>query len=124
MTLSRNHWLIRWAFLLTDDDRPFGSVSLCSLFWRSVFETPLKLIIGLIFISVVVHLGFYLPFQKLGWLDLLVVPSIVGGIIGIGFLLAFVDERNLYGKPSLIETAWRGFKDRYCPIIKLEDDDE
>lgn len=124
MQLSRNSWLVKWAYFL--EDAP-SRESLCTLFWRVVLLSPIKLASIATIIGLFITALFVIPIIGLGWWGLLVTPGTIGVIaLGVFVYEKRRDRRRLAmpssTKPSsAIVEAYRAFKDKYCPIIDLLD---
>ena len=104
MKLSRKSWLFRWAYQ-ADVWRPAKQVNLCSLFWRAFCLMPLAYAALALVVGVGLYGLLWRSFVMYGWLGLLIIPTFV---LGICFFV-------------LVSNWVRAKKDRYCPIITLED---
>lgn len=121
-SISHSNLILRWAYLFEGVPYEIRQVDLCSIFWRSILLTPLKLAGILAVISVCCEFFFVLPIRHWEWWGLLVFPGVVGFIFLINRLHAWEDDQFYgYTRPNLIIEALRGFKNRYCPIIKIDD---
>jgi hypothetical protein len=116
MRLSRNNWLIRYAFFLTPKRYLPGSVSLCVLFWRCVFATVF-VALALSLVATLVHQAYLFP-----WAFVSVVASAAAILLTI-FLLAKASDQ-VKNRESLLGTAYWGIKNRFCPIIYIGDSEQ
>ncbi len=136
-TISRNHWLVRWAYLFSVE-RHFGydlsrkRASLCWLFWRGVICTLLPIL----FVGTVISALLFVFITDF-WTSLTAVgvfATIFGLIFGGGMLVAKFMASNI---PYRIENridkieidkwavtlAIKSIKSRVCPIIEIREED-
>ena len=114
--LSRHNLIIWWAWLF-ESRRPYHT-DLCTLFWRTVLLTPLKLagwgILGLVvsmFIVNIIEVGIWVVLIMVG--GLVTIVFLVGGTIWVG-----CHPRVQRSAPA---QAIQYVKQHYCPRIELED---
>ena len=112
MKLQSNSVLLRWAYLWADRGIP-SQTDLCTVFWRSVVWTPLKLLlptaIAVLFVLVLVKAA-----RTVGWLALILqVAAIVGAAAG---LIAACGGAIYSGGKAHTKAKTKGF----CPIITVE----
>lgn len=127
LKVTTRNLFFRWAYLFTtqktrDDMR---TTTICALFWRSVLLTPIT-IIGMS-IPVIV-LGF--TAARIGWVAVVLrIVGVVGAAAALCVVIAWVESRSYVRsldrslearKPSWIKEAYRGIKDRYCPLLRVE----
>lgn len=98
---------------------------MCALFWRSVFLCPLIVVALLVVVCGVMYIWFILPYLTFGWKGLLIAPIFLAAVALVTFLSLKLEDR-LYApakpkEPGFIVTAYRSIKNRYCPMIYLED---
>lgn len=131
ITINRQSALIKWA--------EFGGLSpyqrtqtLCEIFWRSVLVAPLKFI-GVVFLGFIVIGGaVVLPaFGLLFWIGLgefesgfFVVPGVALILLAFGLLvggLHMLSERTASTTSgSLLREAYRGWKEKMCPVVEIK----
>jgi hypothetical protein len=126
LTLNRDGWLYWWAYLLADFP-PGGSTDLCSLFWRVVLLTPLKLALAaLAIVSVVAVLAaclFVLPgalfyeghYIAGGFVVLLWSVSVL-------WLADLARGRDDYigNAAALVGEYLANAKEPFCPIVRIK----
>jgi hypothetical protein len=135
MTISENHWLVRWAFLFSfvrhANDWEWQSrrqISLCWLFWRGVFCTLLPI---LAVSSVVTLLVVQAIMDFFGLLT--GIGIVVGILVGIGLFIAIGVwwDDNSYSITSAVSdriddcvvTEYvKAIKKRVCPIVTIRRD--
>lgn len=107
MKLTRSNWLLKWAFL--GESLPYRNTTLCALFWRIVLFTPMKLIVA----GSLVGLLLIFPWFDLGWKAIFLYLGVAG----------FFGVDALVGYAGFIGEAVKGIKEKYCPLIQIEDED-
>ena len=116
LTIKHRGYLYQWAFWLTAPwscPFPNQATNLCALFWRTVVVTPAKIVaIGVILgILVLAHIEEAI----LGWFFVLVPWIMVGAVFG-GIWCAGKGK-----EASPIKETIHGIKERYCPIVRVEE---
>jgi len=127
LSVSQRNWFFRWAYLINFQDtrNDVEVTTLCSLFWRSVFLTPLKLAL---FSAPAVGVGYWVGVTPLGE-----VAKVIGflAVVVAWFCLGhWLDKRDTARKererregtvrqPSFLHEAYRGIKERYCPLVRV-----
>lgn len=106
MNISRKSWLVRYAYFHSYPT--IGIVTLCDFFWQIVGTTILNLFI----IGIIVG-GLWLTYMVPG-----PVFAVIGIVVAAAVILAWMDGEDLM--PHVVRVAWEGFKERYCPIIRIE----
>ena len=124
MRLSSRHVVVWWAWLF-EIPKPYQT-DLCSLFWRTVLFTPLKL-------TVFMAIGFMLAVVivditvDIGWITLAVVfLSIIGAFVlagGVVWLLTRqairqATKQAIFHNPIVKGASY--IKEHYCPLIQIE----
>lgn len=118
--LSKSSRLYRWAYLLTNTwNKPKRQADLCKVFWRVVFLTPLKLTFYGACVAVLLYALLIGPVLKWGWVGLLVIPAMLTGVFATAAFISFLDSGYSDDEPSFLTEAYRGFKAKYCPIVKV-----
>lgn len=116
MQLKHNGLLMQvayfgWGYLPGPGER----VSLCALFWRTLFTITWVMITVFIFTILLLITIFRFRETLLG-------IGIAGAIIGMALTLVWLIEdggaRKIAHSP--LGTLVKGVKDRYCPIITLK----
>jgi hypothetical protein len=116
LTLSDKNLLLRFAYPI---DGPPNIVSLCGLFWKTLFMAALWL--GLCY---ALALAYVYPGNA---------AIVVGIIVGAGALAAllhYLDQRDEarrasgeHRQPNVVVTltkaAYHGIKDRFCPVFRV-----
>lgn len=121
ITIKESGLLARWAYLLSDYTP--CQTTLCTLFWRSVLLTPIKLIGVGVFLGALLYVLIWLPFKEFGLFGPLIAPLFTGFLVLWFIVLGKIKERwsdNDYPEPSIIMEGLRGIKEKYCPIVRIE----
>ncbi len=132
MRIKRSGWLCRWAYLLSEHGAPHN-VDVCTLFWRCVLFTPLKIVMVSLLAMAIIVLFVWVVFVLPG---LLFYQGFVifGALwVAIESLLAvwIVDEfrkANLPGRESTITNVFQlagkfivAKKTPFCPLVSIDD---
>ena len=126
LTLNRDGWLYWWAYLLTDSP-PGGRTDLCSLFWRVVLLTPLKLALAAFaIVSVVAVLAvclFGLP-GMLFYEGLYIAGAFVVLFWSV-LVLSIVDvargrDDHIGNAAELVGEYLANAKEPFCPIVRIK----
>ena len=118
LTLNRNGHLVEWAWKWSDYESP-RQTDLCTLFWRTVFLTPLKIaatgFLGGVF---TIFLGY--PFVMCGIVDGLLLYGVflamLAIVLGSGWVA--LDKGSVVHRTG--SAVYKAIKHRYCPLITLE----
>jgi hypothetical protein len=104
MKISRNSWLVRFAYF---NDFVPRKTDLCSLFWRTVFMT-LVTTVGLMLVGILAYVFYKEP---------LAIPVVVGGVAGgVTLFWGFAVGANKLIRSEVIKSI----KENYCPVIEVE----
>ena len=122
MKLNSNNWLVLWAYFMADWGIP-SRVDFCTLFWRSVLWTPLKLLVigGVLFLTG--YILIWMPLSWGWWGPFALISGLILGVVGVVALITFfnwVSPHSHQSEPTFIATVWRSIKGKYCPIITIE----
>ena len=117
MKLSKRNWLIRYAFLLGEDEMP-DTTNLCAVFWKCVGATVFFTIVG----TVMIFLGYeaWIHIRQLGEVLLMISFFALVYLLArsIGWVGAKVREEVYY--ESIVHGWLRDFKNKTCMKIELE----
>ena len=118
--ITHNGYLYRWAYALTIDfmPKPGETTNLCTLFWRCVLLTPLKILIcgvaggAIIFIHALLY---YSPIWQMVFFP--------AGMVLLMALVVWVATVNIRpGRSKVVDftrAAYRGVKERYCHLVRV-----
>lgn len=125
MKISTRNLIFRWAYLFTRQSRRdyMKHTTLCDLFWRAILLTPLQVItlsLPVVFVSLLIAVFGWIPFaQAVGMTAL----ALLGILVFVAFLVWL--ENAPTSKPMIwASEVYRGYKDRYCPLVRVEQDRE
>lgn len=123
MKLHKRSWLVRWTYFLSYETPP--CTTLCAIFWRAFVVMPLYwLMISVAvvgtgsFMFVIVRASIHQPAISIP------VIIVVSGYI---YVCSTSVERKIGELRGRIEYSvfWQGarsLKERYCPIVTIEDE--
>lgn len=109
MTLKPSNWLVRWAYVC---ETPPSRTTLCALAWRVVALTPLKIGVPLFLAGGYAYLLYAFPWDTL---------RATGAFVGGGGLISTVMMLVVRFEDTFLYTAYRAIKDRYCPLVWIND---
>lgn len=121
LNVTTRNWFFRWAYLFKSDRDYITTTTVCELFWRSIIVTPFQ-----IAVMAVPVIALSLAVAKEGWLR--VFGTIIVALVlalGLVVLMSWIAERqyhrSLDAKPRnrFLREAYRGIKERYCPIVRV-----
>lgn len=114
MILKRNSRIVKWAYLLSENyNYPPRHTDLCTLFWRCVLWTPLKLIVIGAFLWMIGYVS---------WRDWTVPVTVFGvlfaGAFGIWLWAKLIGDRY---EPGVLRTFVRDRKRGLCRMVEIKD---
>ena len=116
MKLSKESWVIRWAYLFDKDSQIPPVTNACAVFWRSVLLTPLPfvgvlLVLG--FAGYTAHDSYQRDPEKFLRDTVLFFITIIALTVGAGLTVFF-------GNALVRSAFWKYLKEHYCPLIEIE----
>lgn len=124
MTLDRNSWIVRWAYLYKDRGDIPARTSLCPLFWRTVFLTPfIKIALPASVLGFLLSRFWFYPKESFRF---------IGVVIALGVavaLAAWVNDTVVRHRrereyrteePSVIRDGFRAIKSKVCPFVEIK----
>lgn len=103
----------------------------CSYFRTFLFKVPLVLVVNVVAFWWILNCLIFWPIQAFGFVDYSVgfvawavgITGVLGTIVVISYLVSrffdWIGKRDKKDKPSLVKEAYKGFKEKYCPMIKF-----
>jgi hypothetical protein len=140
MKLNKKSWHYRLADLGSSylhHEVLNGRLGLCAYFWRVIwggFIGTLVVILGAVALQIVIS-TLVVPFFLLSGTpidDMFIASAVVGGAMTGGVLLAMgivwcgskLEDRQKQSEPSLISQRIAAHKNKVCPIMYFEEDND
>lgn len=123
MKLKKSDRIVRWAYLLEDTGPP-SRASLCTIFWRAILITPLKLA-ALVAIASLLSYAAYAAYRLARFGGLLVWRHPLG-LVSIALMIlagycaaGYIDRWPCRRRPSALVAGAKAVKDKVCPLVEI-----